>query len=99
MENEILVSLPPTNLNKRNKKGSMAAVKRWIMRGTSTTTPTPPSPPPVVVQAKYQRGRSQSLDVQSLERSGVRTLLMNVGLFLNFYFLKLLHYIKTFRIN
>lgn len=81
MENEILVSLPPpppTSLNKRNKK--MSAVRRWIMRGTSTTTPPPPSPPPVVQNIKYQRGRSQSLDVQALERSGVRTLLMNVML-------------------
>lgn len=78
MDNEVLLSLPP-DLGKR-KKANMSVVRRWIMRGTSTINPAPPSPPPIVVTptTKYQRGRSQSLDVQSLERSGVRTLLINV---------------------
>lgn len=72
------MNIPPTS-NKR-KKGNMSAVRRWIMRGTSTINPTPPSPPPTIETStsKCQRGRSQSLDVQSLERSGVKALLMNV---------------------
>lgn len=85
MEHEILLSLPPT-LNKHNKKGSISAVRRWIMRGTSTINPTLLSPPIVVSPAtRYQRGRSQSLDAQALERSGVRSLPMNV-IYIRFLF-------------
>lgn len=46
----------------------MSAVKRWIYRHSSSSSSSQP---------KTQRGRSQSLDVQALERSGVRMLLQS----------------------
>lgn len=55
----------------------MSAVKRWISRyansSSSSSSSSHSSSHP-----KTSRGRSQSLDVQALERSGVRMLLQNV---------------------
>lgn len=51
----------------------MSAVKRWIYRHAHSHTSSSSSS-----GQKNQRGRSQSLDVQALERSGIRTLLQNV---------------------
>ncbi|XP_073836121.1 SNF4/AMP-activated protein kinase gamma subunit isoform X6 [Musca autumnalis] len=51
----------------------MSAVKRWIYRHAHSHTSSSSSSS----QTKNQRGRSQSLDVQALERSGIRTLLQN----------------------
>ena len=45
----------------------MSAVKRWIYRHTSLSSSSSSS-------SSKQRGRSQSLDVQSLERSGIKTI-------------------------
>ncbi|XP_017118695.1 5'-AMP-activated protein kinase subunit gamma-1 isoform X5 [Drosophila elegans] len=56
----------------------MSAVKRWIYRHThssSSATPTSPGPPPVSPTIKTRRGRSHSLDVQSLP--GIRTMMVN----------------------
>ncbi|KMZ02242.1 5'-AMP-activated protein kinase subunit gamma-1 isoform X6 [Drosophila sechellia] len=56
----------------------MSAVKRWIYRHThssSSATPTSPGPPPVSPTNKTRRGRSQSLDVQSLP--GIRAMMVN----------------------
>ncbi|XP_058979232.1 5'-AMP-activated protein kinase subunit gamma-1 isoform X6 [Musca domestica] len=50
----------------------MSAVKRWIYRHAHSHTSSSSSS-----GQKNQRGRSQSLDVQALERSGIRTLLQN----------------------
>uniref|UniRef100_A0A6P4ERF9 5'-AMP-activated protein kinase subunit gamma-1 isoform X3 n=1 Tax=Drosophila rhopaloa TaxID=1041015 RepID=A0A6P4ERF9_DRORH len=56
----------------------MSAVKRWIYRHThssSSATPTSPGPPPVSPTTKTRRGRSHSLDVQSLP--GIRAMMVN----------------------
>ncbi|XP_016953870.1 5'-AMP-activated protein kinase subunit gamma-1 isoform X6 [Drosophila biarmipes] len=56
----------------------MSAVKRWIYRHThssSSATPTSPGPPPVSPTNKTRRGRSHSLDVQSLP--GIRAMMVN----------------------
>ncbi|KAI8044872.1 hypothetical protein M5D96_001047, partial [Drosophila gunungcola] len=56
----------------------MSAVKRWIYRHThssSSATPTSPGPPPVSPTIKTRRGRSHSLDVQSLP--GIRAMMVN----------------------
>ncbi|XP_023035720.1 5'-AMP-activated protein kinase subunit gamma-1 isoform X5 [Drosophila willistoni] len=58
----------------------MSAVKRWIYRHThstnaSSTTSSPPTSPTV----KTNRGRSHSLDVQSLQNSGIRSLMLSTN--------------------
>ncbi|XP_070136880.1 5'-AMP-activated protein kinase subunit gamma-1 isoform X7 [Drosophila bipectinata] len=54
----------------------MSAVKRWIYRHThSSSSATPPGPPPVSPTTKTRRGRSHSLDVQSLP--GIRAMMAN----------------------
>ncbi|XP_067615001.1 5'-AMP-activated protein kinase subunit gamma-1 isoform X8 [Eurosta solidaginis] len=55
----------------------MSAVKRWISRYANNSSSSPNPPPTSSAQIKISRGRSQSLDVQSLQRSGVRLLLEN----------------------
>lgn len=56
----------------------MSAVKRWISRYANSSTSSSSSSHSSSSQPKTSRGRSQSLDVQALERSGVRMLLQNV---------------------
>ncbi|XP_022215958.2 uncharacterized protein LOC111069986 isoform X5 [Drosophila obscura] len=55
----------------------MSAVKRWIYRHTHSSSAASPSPgpPPVSPTTKTRRGRSHSLDVQSLP--GIRAMLSN----------------------
>ncbi|CAD7093210.1 unnamed protein product [Hermetia illucens] len=52
----------------------MSAVKRWIRGSTSSSSSSSNAPSQVLGR---QRGRSHSLDVQALERSGVRMILQN----------------------
>lgn len=56
----------------------MSAVKRWLYRHTHSSTATT-GPPPTSPTIKTHRGRSQSLDVQSLQNSGLRTVLANAN--------------------
>lgn len=56
----------------------MSAVKRWLYRHTHSTNSSA-GPPPTSPTIKTQRGRSQSLDVQSLQSSGLRAVLANAN--------------------
>ncbi|KAI8129662.1 hypothetical protein CVS40_1177 [Lucilia cuprina] len=50
----------------------MSAVKRWIYRHAHSSSSSSSSS-----SSKNQRGRSQSLDVQALERSGIRSIMQS----------------------
>lgn len=57
----------------------MSAVKRWLYRHTHSTSSSSTRPPPTSPTIKMHRGRSQSLDVQALQSSGVRAALANAN--------------------
>ncbi|TDG52080.1 hypothetical protein AWZ03_001361 [Drosophila navojoa] len=56
----------------------MSAVKRWLYRHTHSNTSTT-GPPPTSPTTKTQRGRSQSLDVQTLQAHGLRNMIASAN--------------------
>ncbi|XP_030373554.1 5'-AMP-activated protein kinase subunit gamma-2 isoform X4 [Scaptodrosophila lebanonensis] len=54
----------------------MSAVKRWIYRHTHSHNASSSGPPPTSPTVKTPRGRSHSLDVQALQNSGLRNLML-----------------------